>query len=121
MQAAGGVNHRNQQQHGADQHHQPLHGVIEHAGAEAAKGGIQRDADTEDQQTGVVRNTGGGFQQARAADKLHRHGTQKRHQQTETGQPDQQTTLIAAVKHVVQGNGVVAARQNGKLLAQHAE
>ncbi|MNF05626.1 hypothetical protein D3C80_2054020 [compost metagenome] len=95
------MDHRHQQQHGADQHYQALHGIVQHAGTKAAKGGIQRDADAKDQQAGVVRDACSGFQQACAADKLHRHGPEERHQQTETGQPDQQAALIAPVQHVV--------------------
>ncbi|SUI44259.1 Uncharacterised protein [Serratia marcescens] len=115
------MDHRHQQQHGADQHHQPLHGVVQHAGAEAAEGGVQRDADAEDQQAGVVRNAGGGLQQACAADELHRHGAEERHQQAEAGQPHQQAALVAAIQHVIESNGVVAPRQDGEFLAQHAE
>lgn len=63
----GGVDHAYQQHDRADQHYHALHRVVEHAGAKAAIGGIQRDADPEDQQAGIVRNTGSRLQQAGAA------------------------------------------------------
>ena len=113
--------HANKQHNGANQHHQPLHGVVQHAGAKAAKGGIQRNADTENQQPGFIRNTRRGFQQARTADKLHGHRTNERNQQTQTRQPHQKTTLVAGKQHIVQRHRIVAARKNCELLAENTE
>ena len=76
------MDHANKQHNGANQHHQPLHGVVQHAGAKATKGGIERNADTENQQPGFIRDTRRGFQQTRTADKLHGHRTNERNQQT---------------------------------------
>ncbi len=81
---------------------QTLHRIIQHAGAEAAESGVERDTDTENQQTGFVRDACGGFQQSRAADKLHGHRTDKRNQQAEARQPYQQTALIAGEQHIVE-------------------
>ena len=89
------MDHANKQHNGANQHHQPLHGVVQHAGAKATKGGVERNADAKNQQTCFIRNTRRSFQQARTADKLHGHRTNERNQQTQTRQPHQQTTLVA--------------------------
>lgn len=110
----GGVDHAYQQHDRADQHYHALHRVVEHAGAKAAIGGIQRDADPEDQQAGIVRNTGSRLQQAGAADKLDGHGADKGHQQTQAGQPDQQATLIARKQHVIEGDSIIATRKDGE-------
>ena len=118
---AGGVDHPHQQHDRADQHHHALHGVVEHAGAKAAISGIQRDADAEDQQTGIVGNTRSRLQQAGAADKLDGHGANEGYQQTQAGQPDQQTTLVARKQHVIEGDGVVTARKNGEFFSQYAQ
>ncbi len=37
MQATGGMDYANQQDDRSDQHHHPLHGIVEYAGAEAPK------------------------------------------------------------------------------------
>ena len=110
MANPGGVDHAHQQHDRADQHYHALHRVVEHAGAKAAIGGIQRDADPEDQQAGIVRNTGSRLQQAGAADKLDGHGADKGHQQAQAGQPDQQATLIARKQHVIEGDSIIATR-----------
>ena len=117
----GGVDHAHQQHDRADQHYHALHRVVEHAGAKAAIGGIQRDADPEDQQAGIVRNTGSRLQQAGAADKLDGHGADKGHQQTQAGQPDQQATLIARKQHVIEGDSIIATRKDGEFFPQHAQ
>ncbi len=115
------MNHGEQQQKGAHQHHQALHSVVEHAGAKAAEGGVERDSAAENQQAGIVRNTCSGLQQSRAADKLHRHRADKGHQQADARQPDQQRAAIAGIKHIVQRHRIIAARQNSEFLPQHAE
>ncbi len=109
------MNHREQQQKCANQHHDALHGVIEHAGTESAKSGVERNSAAKNQQTGIIRNACGGFEQPRTANKLHRHGTDKGNQQTQTRQPDQQRALIAGVEHVIQRHRIMFTRQNGKL------
>ena len=113
----GGVDHAYQQHDRADQHYHALHRVVEHAGAKAAIGGIQRDADPEDQQAGIVRNTGSRLQQAGAADKLDGHGADKGHQQTQAGQPDQQAALIARKQHVIEGDSIIATRKDGEFFS----
>ncbi len=113
--------HAHQQHNGANQHHHALHGIVEHAGAESPKRGVERNTDTKNQQPGFVRDPGGGFKQARAADKLHSHGADKGHQQAQAGQPDQQAALIAGKQHVVKRYGVVAARQNRKFFPQNTQ
>ncbi len=120
-EATGRMHHANQQHDGADKHHHALHGVVEHAGTKAAVGRVERDADTKDQQAGLVRNTRRRLQQPCAADKLHRHCADKRHQQANTCQPHQQAAPVAAKQHVVKGYRVVAPGQNGKFLAQNTQ
>ena len=115
------MDHANKQHNGANQHHQPLHGVVQHAGAKAAEGGVERNADAKNQQTCFIRNTRRGFQQTRTADKLHGHRTNERNQQTQTRQPHQKTTLVAGKQHIVQRHCIVAARKNRKLLAENTE
>ena len=46
MQASGGMHYTNQQDDRSDQHHHPLHGIVEYAGAETAKSGVERNCDT---------------------------------------------------------------------------
>ncbi|MNG79663.1 hypothetical protein D3C78_1564920 [compost metagenome] len=82
VQAACRVDHRNQQQYRAYQHHQPLHGIVQHAGTEAAKRGVQRNTDTKYQQASVVRNARRSLEQTCAADKLDRHRPKEGDQQT---------------------------------------
>ena len=80
-QATSSMHNAHQQNKGANKHHQTLHRIVQHAGAESAKRGIQRNADSEDDQACLVGNTRRRFQQACPADKLHRHCANKGHQQ----------------------------------------
>ena len=121
MQAAGSMDDTNQQDDRPDQHHHSLHRIVEYAGAEAAESGIQRDGDPKDQQTGFVLDPGSGFQQARAANKLHRDGPDKGHQQADAGNPYHRAALVARLQHIVKGNSIVASRQDRELLAEDPE
>ncbi|SAG82108.1 Uncharacterised protein [Enterobacter hormaechei] len=120
-QAPCGMHDTHQQNESANEHHHPLHRVVEYAGAEPAKRGIQRDTHTENDQARLIGDTGCRLQQTCAADKLHRHCANKRHQQTQACQPYQQATLIASKQHIVQRYGIVATGQNGKLFTQYAQ
>ena len=113
--------HAHQQHKGANQHYHALHGVVKHAGAESAKGGIERNTDPKNQQARFIGNTGCGFKQARAADKLHGHSPHEGHQQAQAGQPDQQAALVAGKEHVIEGNGIIATRQDSEFLPQNAQ
>ncbi len=120
-QAPCGMHDTHQQNESANEHHHSLHRVVQNAGTEPAKRGVQRDTHTENDQTRLVGDPGCRFQQTCAADKLHRHRTNKRHQQTQACQPYQQATLIAGKQHIVQRHGIVATGQNGKLFTQYAQ
>ncbi len=120
-QASGRMNDAEQQNERPQQHDQPLERIVEHAGAKAAESGIQRDADAENQQAGIIGHAGRGLQQACAADKLDRHGADKRHQQADAGQPDQQRAVIAGKQRIVKRYRVMAPGQDGELFAQHPQ
>ena len=115
------MNDANQQDDSADQHHHSLERVVEDAGTKTAERGIERDTHAKNQQTGFVGNTRCGFQQPRPADELHRHCPDKRHQKAQAREPDQQTALVAGKEHIVQGYGIIAARQNGEFLTQNPQ
>ncbi len=119
--AGSSMDDTNQQDDCPDQHHHSLHRIVEYAGAEAAESGIQRDGDPKDQQTGFVLDPGSGFQQARAANKLHRDGPDKGHQQADAGNPYHRAALVARLQHIVKGNSIVASRQDRELLAEGSE
>ena len=80
-QATCSMHNADQQDDSADKHNHALHRIVQHAGAESAKRGIQRNADSEDDQACLVGNTRRRFQQACPADKLYRHCANKGHQQ----------------------------------------
>ena len=121
MQPACGMHHTNQQHDGANQHHHALHGIVEHAGTEAAEGGVQGNGNAEDQQAVLILNACCRLQQACAADKLHRNRPDESHQQTDTGNPHHRTVLVARLQHVIESNGVIASRQNSELLTEYPQ
>ncbi|MNE58962.1 hypothetical protein D3C80_1540230 [compost metagenome] len=111
-QTAGRINHANQQHQRANQHHHTLHGVVQHAGAETAKRGVQRDGNAENQQAIFVFNARSGFQQSCATDELHGNRTDKRHQQTDAGNPDHCAVLIARLQHIIQRDRIISPGKN---------
>ena len=121
MQSASSMYHANQQHDGANQHHHTLHGVVEHASAEAAEGGVQRNGDAKDQQAVLILNARCRLQQACAADKLHRNRPDESNQQADTGNPHHRAVLVARLQHVIEGNRVIASCQNGELLTEYPQ
>ncbi|MOA24478.1 hypothetical protein D3C78_1451560 [compost metagenome] len=89
-----------------------MHGVVQHAGTETAKRGVQRDGNTENQQAIFVFNARSGFQQSRATDELHGNCTDKRHQQTDAGDPNHCAVLVARLQHVIQRDCIVSSGKN---------
>ena len=120
-QPARRMHNTNQQDDGADKHHQTLHGVVQHAGAKAAESGVQRNTDTKDEQAGFIGDPCGGFQQTRAANKLDGHCADKGNQQAQARQPDHQATLVAGKQHIVERHGVIATSKDSELFAQYPQ
>ncbi len=115
------MNHGEQQQKGASQHHNTLHSIVQHAGTKAAESGIDRNGAAEDDQAGIVGNAGSRLQQPGPANKLYGHGTNKGHQQAQAGQPNQQRAAKTRIQHVVQRNGIMPAGKNGKFFAEDTQ
>ena len=118
-QTAGGANHEEHEQEGAQHHDDALDSIGDDHCAEAAEGGIDNYHCGKDQQGGPVGQTGDRLHQGGAAGELGDHLSDEEGHHQKAGDNDQTVRLIASLQIAGDGDSTGSAGDDGQPVAQH--